>query len=171
MALLFNNWNINQTLNVGATLEHLPICKNPWHEAGGGATTHMCIRSVSCGGSCLIGLTIAGWGIPVAWGPGGPGTMWCGNLRTESNYEGDWMCVWQKEGKHDIPEIMSAVNQGGFSTSVLISSSLSFAASATDNASLLVTGAGRYLLHCEPSARLREVFSTDHWTLLRKLNL
>lgn len=43
--------------------------------------THMCMMSVSCRGSCLIcGLTMAGWGIPVACGPGGPGTMWCENL-------------------------------------------------------------------------------------------
>ncbi|TNN89406.1 hypothetical protein EYF80_000009 [Liparis tanakae] len=33
-------------------------------------------------GSCLTwGLTMAGWGIPVAWGPWGPGTMWCENLQ------------------------------------------------------------------------------------------
>lgn len=47
-------------------------------------TTHMCMMSVSCGGSCLTcGLTMAGWGIPVAWGPGGPGTMWCENLQQQ----------------------------------------------------------------------------------------
>lgn len=57
-------------------------------EGGGGGwaeprvfKTHMCMMSVSCRGSCLIcGLTMAGWGIPVACGPGGPGTMWCENL-------------------------------------------------------------------------------------------
>lgn len=46
--------------------------------------TYMCMMSVSCKGSCLTcGLTMAGWGIPVAWGPGGPGTMWCENLQEE----------------------------------------------------------------------------------------
>lgn len=45
--------------------------------------THTCISSLSlCGCSCFTwGVTIAGWGIPVVWGPGGPGIMWCENLK------------------------------------------------------------------------------------------
>lgn len=45
--------------------------------------THTCIRSLSVWGcSCLTwGVTIAGWGMPVVWGPGGPGIMWWENLK------------------------------------------------------------------------------------------
>lgn len=44
-----------------------------------------CIRSLSVWGcSCLTwGVTIAGWGMPVVWGPGGPGIMWWENLDME----------------------------------------------------------------------------------------
>lgn len=36
------------------------------------------------GCSCLTwGVTIAGWGMPVVWGPGGPGIMWWENLCRE----------------------------------------------------------------------------------------
>lgn len=50
--------------------------------------THTCISSLSlCGCSCLTwGVTIAGWGIPVVWGPGGPGIIWCENLGKENKY-------------------------------------------------------------------------------------
>lgn len=74
----------------GSTLHRectqIPGSLGNWEEVGRrGASrlfkTHMCMMSVSCRGSCLIcGLTMAGWGIPVACGPGGPGTMWCENL-------------------------------------------------------------------------------------------
>lgn len=45
--------------------------------------TYTCIRSLSVWGcSCLTwGVTIAGWGMPVVWGPGGPGIMWWENLK------------------------------------------------------------------------------------------
>lgn len=57
-------------------------CQRVFDEGFHVCTTHMCMMSVSCRGSCLTcGLTMAGWGIPVAWGPGGPGTMWCENLQ------------------------------------------------------------------------------------------
>lgn len=47
--------------------------------------THTCIRSLSVWGcSCLTwGVTIAGWGMPVVWGPGGPGIIWWENLKKE----------------------------------------------------------------------------------------
>lgn len=74
--------------STGGARKYLEVCRLCKIGGGGGGwaeprvfKTHMCMMSVSCRGSCLIcGLTMAGWGIPVACGPGGPGTMWCENL-------------------------------------------------------------------------------------------